>query len=686
MHDPTSEHDPSPPGWFEGRLARLDAALGRRGPYAASLVGVLMVAAALRAVYFTQLARTPGFARPLVDSTDYVARAHGVLDGTWPDGVFFLDPLYPFLLAGHFALFGDGIAGVLIAQMVLGVATVALIQTLAASFLKPSAALLAGLLAALYPVSWFFEGLVLKAAWASFSITLSLVALVRAARGGWAPAAGAGLCVGLGALLRGNLLVLVPIGAVWLATTARARVKQAAAFVGAALVAIAPVTLHNVRAGDVVLTPSNLGANLYVGNGAHNDTGTYRPPPGVRGSPVYEREDFRRRAEEARGRELAPSEVSGYWIERTLDDARADPGRVARLALRKLALVVNAVEVPDNASFARTRDEVPILRGPWPCFGVLTILATAAVVLARGRPGGRPEGGLLVAVAAALAATLVVFFVNARFRLVLVPPLVVLAASLPHALSAAWRERALVRGSLALVLAGGALFATTRDVYEERSTMLDFNAATLAFQERDWDAADRHLERALEGDPDNVRAWVLRGLVRAEQGRDAEAEATLRHALELAPRDPEVHTELGLFLGRRERLEEARTVLVRALELGARDSNTVVALADIERRQGDIDAARALLNEHLARADDDTAAWHLLGVVELEAGAPAAAEAALRQACELGPEKVIYQLHLARSLRRQGRRDEARAIYRVILATHPDDARARQALRTLGGE
>ena len=672
-------------------LRWLDRADHRLGTPLARVVAVLLVlgtAALLRWIYLAQVSETHGFGRPIVDSRGYDLQARALLAGEWPGGeVFFVDPLYSYILAGHYALFGPGQLGVAVMQMVLGIATVALVYRLAASFLRPTEALLAGLLAASYGVFFFYEALILKAAPAVFLVTAILLALVHSRGRGPLASGLSGVLLGIGILLRGNLLALLPLGCIWLAWASTnggrpsARLGRALAFVAGVALSIAPVTLHNLQAGDRVLITSNAGQNFYVGNGPHNETGSYVPPPGVRASPLYEEADFRRLAEEDAGRSLAPSEVSRFWFRQAFDFIRADPERAWWLLKRKLLLAVNHVEVPDNANFGWTQGEVPLLRAPWPTFSSLLILATAALCLRR----WSPEVLFLLGAIVTIAATLVAFFVTSRLRLTAVPALIVLAAALLGGVAECLAARRRLRLALAAILATLAVLVTQADVYDTSRTMLFYNHAALAVEEGDLVLAGEYVEASLSEDPRNWQARLLLGRVLSQRGRPEEAERELVEATRLAPKKPEAHFQLALLLAGRNELERAGKSLAAVLALDPQHDGAIIQLADVERRTGRRAAARARLLDLLERRPGKASALNVLGVIYVDERRLPEAQQALADAVRRRPENVRFRLNLARCYRLQGDDEAAAALYDAILSEHPENPEAQQGRRAVVG-
>jgi hypothetical protein len=264
-----------------------------------------------------------------------------------------------------------------------------------------------------------------------------------------------GLVAGAGALLRGNMLVLLPVFALWPLVRARrvpvqraAAWRACAAFVLGALLALAPVALRNHHVGGrFVLTTSGAGTNVYGGNNLENPFGVATEFAWVRGIPEHEAGDWRREASRRAGRELDASETSAYWMSAALESMREHPLEHARILWRKLRLTLGSYEVPDNHFIEWDARYVAMLALPWPAFAFTGTLALAGVLLflARGRHvlhAGGDAGAAreLVLVAAAYLATVVLTVTSERIRLPLVPLLAPFAGLLVvDRLATPWR-------------------------------------------------------------------------------------------------------------------------------------------------------------------------------------------------------------------------------------------------------
>jgi len=531
------------------------------------------VALAARLLYLAQLAGSPLGSHLLGDGVAYDAWARRIAAGDWLGGeVFYQAPLYPYLLAVLYGLPGFAATSVRWLQALLGAVACVLLARAGERFFDRRSGLVAGASMALYPPAIFFDGEVQKAALAFFltTVLLGLVAGFRERRGA-GRAAAIGAVVGLFALLRENALILVPLLLPWMLLApgreagGRRRFVLALAFVAGALAPLAPVALRNTAiGGEPVLTTSQLGTNFYIGNNPGAD-GRYHPLRPGRGSARYEREDAVALAEAAVGRKLSSREVSRYWLGRSLDYVRAEPGRWLALLGRKWLLVWNAREIVDTTSLEAAMDVSAWLRllGRLWHFGVLAPLAAVGLWLTRRRWRELlPLYLMLFGWAASVAA----FFVFARYRFPMVPILALFAGRGALGIWDAVRERrvASVAPALALALPLAVLANWPLDPRDPRA--VTYASLGRAMEDAgDLEGAERMLAHAVELSPRFAEAQRALGDVRLQRDELEAAEASYRAAVEADPEDAVAWNNLGVAAARRGRLGEAREAFRRAL-------------------------------------------------------------------------------------------------------------------------
>jgi 4-amino-4-deoxy-L-arabinose transferase-like glycosyltransferase len=429
MNTSNAERDPgeapargAPGGWA---IAFLDRhALG----------GVLLLAAVVRVGHLLAQFRLPLFDGLMIDSKLYDQWAQKIAAGEWLGGdrAFFMDPLYPYVLALFYRCFGHDLLVVRLFQAALGVATCGLAAAIGRRVGGRAIGTIAALLLALYQPLVFEGGEIEKTA---LGVCLLSAALALALREGIASRFAAGACLAAASLARGNLLLMAPLGALYfLADTTpdesgslpSGPARSAAVFLLGFALALSPVLWRNHRvSGQWILTTSQAGANFYLGNNPTNASGAFSPLPFVRPSPAHEEEDFRTQAETLAGKSLTPSEVSAFWFHRAIDHIGRNPGFAALVGFRKLTLFFSNLEVPDGWSMYFLRRYSPALRTAFLTFGWLLPFAVlgGATSFRRDR-----RVRLLVGFLAAYALSLVVFYVHSRYRVYALPAVAVLSA------------------------------------------------------------------------------------------------------------------------------------------------------------------------------------------------------------------------------------------------------------------
>ncbi len=501
-----------------------------------ALAGALLLALVLRALYLFQIHGHPLFSVLTGDPAVYYARALGILSGvTVPDHAFFHScPFYPFVLAG-FARITSSMDIVRAMQSLVGAASVILIFELGKLTVGRSAGIVAAFLAAIYVPFIFFEGELLEIslvlAFLEGTLILLLLARMRSSR--WLSAL-AGVLLGLAALGKPNLLLFAPIGAVWLYVTALTKRRRAAimgiVFFTAAGVTILPATIHNYRSsGDLIPVSSNGGINLFIGNhpGA---PGVFQVPPEMRFDLRLASKEV---AERSTGRPLSDGEVSDYWAGQAFRFAKSYPNAWTRQIGRKFALFWNHFEIPNHYDMNFVKRFAPVLRNPIGTFAVLAPLGILGLVLASVR---RKRTGLLIAFAVTFMVSVIPFFVTARYRLAIVPVLLVGAGFAVTEIISMVRKRswkALVAAGILLALLTAGINV---DILEFGNAQMHNTLGAILGSRGDFEAAAAEFELALDENPRDLSARYNAGLALIELGRLDEAAVHLRRAVIAHPR------------------------------------------------------------------------------------------------------------------------------------------------------
>jgi Dolichyl-phosphate-mannose-protein mannosyltransferase len=484
--------------------------------------------------------------------------------------VFHQAPLYPYGVALALGVSGRSLEAVLRLQLVAGTVQAVVVYALARCLFDVRTAVVAGVLTAVYGPLVFFQGVLLRDWLPPLLEPLALVLLLLTRRSS-SPLHGflAGAALGLAALTKETALLLFPVALAWLVFEHRhawTRVLgPATAVAGGFLLCLAPLVARNVAVGAPAFAISGSGPGSFVlGNAADAQPVGFAVPPSLK--PIMERAD---------GRTLVA-------IRETLA-THSEWTSLARLELIKLRGVIDPHEVADNASYDYGAEISPVL---WFAlgFGVLLPLGGAGLLVFARR--GRALSLLLVYMLCALFG-LVYSVVHARYRLALVPPLLVFGAAFLVWLLDELRARRLRRiaigaglvGLLALGQHGLAPLVPRGDYARPQEYLI---AAAIYEGRRDWSRAAGEMERLVaRAGGHRVLARSLptfqallghyRGLGLLEAAQPAAAEQELLRAVATDPRLPGPHFALGeMYMTQRVDAVKGRRHLERFLELAPR--------------------------------------------------------------------------------------------------------------------
>ncbi len=487
---------------------------------------ILVAAALLFRVVFWLLASKSAFLHtPVVDASffDIWARTQAA-GNVFQAQVFFKPPLYAYLLSWFYQT-GFSMTGILILQMLVGSVTVLLTFAVGRLVFTPRIAFVGALITALLPILPFFETQLLGETWTT-PLTLGALLLVLRVVAGKTQAEGrtqffAGLLMGLAALGRPNLMLLIVAVAAWQWWWGRSgrsgnRVVSPGSIgllLAGFLLAVSPATMHNLKYGEFSLISANLGPNLVAGNSDVAD-GVSAIPVGV----LWD--DLQLQSKQA-GADT-PGQASSYLTGRALKWMAANPGRALVLMGKKVLLLVNAQEGRNNINpmwFAR-EEGVFLLARWWPATWLMLPVAILGLAYYR---RWQPGGNLLLWVVLVQAAAVLPFFVNARFRSPLLPLLALFAA------------------------AGGAVLVNLWKARDRRALVvpLGFLAALFVVVNVDW--------FGLGDESWLARDWFNQGLIHSRPYADrkpdpVQAERCFRRAAELGPDEVDFNEQLGAFL------------------------------------------------------------------------------------------------------------------------------------------
>jgi tetratricopeptide (TPR) repeat protein len=663
------------------------AALRERYLWAGIIFAVALV---VRAIHIWQIDGSPFADLKLGDAEGYHLWAQKIVGGDWlGDEVFYQAPLYPYFLATIYWLLGQDVFIVRAVQILLGACSCVLIFLAGWQMLSRGAGKLAGILLALYAPAIFFDGLIQKSALDLFLLCLALWLASGLERKPtsylrWCVL---GLAMGALVLTRENALVLVAGILFWLTLRfrglGRQRLVLAILFLAGVAALLLPVALRNqLVGGEFHLTTSQLGPNFFIGNN-EGANGVYQPLLPRRGEYRFEQLDAIAVAEKAAGRSLTSREVSAYFARRSLDYIASHPGDWLKLMVRKFALAWNGMEMMDTEDQYTYASWSTLLRltGYINHFGILAPLALLGVVLTWNQRG---RIWLLHLLLALYTASLVMFYVTARYRYPMVPFLLLFAAAgvsqLPGFLRASARPR-IIECATALSLI--ALFCNWPLVNKPGArSATHFNIGAALANQGEHEQAVAHYRKSIALLPTAAAHGAL-GALLVELGHAAEAEAQLRQALRLTPDFTAARLFLCNLLFGRGKLVEAAECYQQVLRIDPENVLAHYAIGNLRFGQRDLDQAAVHYRQALSIAPDHDEAHVKLGDLLLTQGRLQKAAGHYGEAARIKPENALAHYGLGVVHERRGDSEAAVAKFEHALRLKPDFTEARQRLQEL---
>ena len=589
-------------------------------------VFVFLVVLGLRLIVLARFAESPFLVPAQGDMHFYNEWAHRILRGELTDyRAFYGLPLYAYLLAALYGLFGFSPFIPAFAQACLDAGTAAILVVLARLVFRRAAGreLLAGTAATSHRATVI--GIMAASGWAFFlpAQTYSVIlmptawlvfvfwAIVWSALRKASPPGATwfflhGLVIGVAAMGIATILFLIPllIAVVFANTTWRGRLPWLRTAGGAAIllagvgVGTSPAWIHNhVVARDPVFLSAHSGVNLWIGNNPEA-TGYPRFPLGLRAGQQAMLQDSITGAEAAAGRPLKRSEVSRFWSAKAKAYIAANPAEWLSLLGLKIANFWNAFQYDDLSIITSLREQgitLPGLR-----FGIIAVFALAGIALAwRDYPASR----WIVAAIFLHVAALLSVFVTERYRLAAVPGLLLFGAfavwRLWQTLVTAHYARAAMCIALLVI---SAVVVSARRGDAELWAVEPYNSGLQALEAGRLDAAERKLRLAHAYVPDNTELNFALGNLHLARGNRAEAAIQYRRTLMLDRGHKGSFNNLGVIALEEGRAAEAMQLFEQAIALAPRDAKTRYLLARAALAAGDLD--RALAEVEIALAID----------------------------------------------------------------------------------
>jgi tetratricopeptide (TPR) repeat protein len=553
-------------------------------PESVALLCILIVGLILRGIYLGEIVKKPDFASPEVDARFHDYWARGLVWGNWAPPTNLLDPEistspylrppgYPYFLALIYKIAGPSYMTPRLVQMGLGLVSCVLAFILGRLWFGRCTGVIFAALMNIYWIFIYFEGKLLAPVLLIFlSLCLMLALSAWRAKFTYLRTVGAGILFGLSALVRPNILLFGPAVLAWAWWLKRRRrdkhpLKVAVmGFVLAAAAVIAPVTIRNYRAADdIVLITSNAGVNLYIGNNENTDCVWPSIPIveeliGKRGWTCFDYPNIIRGVEQLQGKQMKHSEVSAYFSRKAIEFIRKNPAKALTLIGKRTLLFWGPAEISNNEVIECERKHSALLKY-LPRFPTALSLCLVGIGLLyldfRGEQKRKDKTDiqekqleasvLVILFIATYFVSYLPFFVAARFRLAIIPFLLLFASYALYRICQFIQQRNLIASICSILITIGLYTIAAKPFvpYEPDVALWHQQNADTYLRTGQTDRAIEEYLNSLRLKPDSYRTCQRLGSAFFLQKKYDKAIIHWIEAVRLKPNDHKTHALLG---------------------------------------------------------------------------------------------------------------------------------------------
>jgi tetratricopeptide (TPR) repeat protein len=496
----------------------------------------------------------------------------------------------------------------------------------------------------------------------------------------------AGIAVGLSAITRPNILIFVPFVLLWICLkfwreNKNRIVASGIFFILGMILIISPVTIRNwVVGSDFVLISSQGGMNFFIGNNPISDGKTAKA--GYVSLPLKGYKDdvwitSITLAEKSMGKKLKPSEISNFWYRQGFHFAKIYPLKFFQLLGKKLYYFWNSYEIQSNQDlyfFSRWSSLLRLLLWDWVLrfpFGIICPLSIWGMIL---NAKFWKKIFLTYAFIFSYMLSVILFFVTFRFRLPVIPFLIIFASYSIYWLIEKIKNKQYQPVLVSLSLLIPLFLVTNSNLFGVKPTDLSRNYNNLGgvYSEKGrYDLAIPTYQKGLVINPKSAELHRNLGRAYWEKGYRNEAMKEYELAINLNPKMAEAYSELGYIYGRMNRDEEAFQSNRKALELDSTEVRAHLNLAFLFEKKGLYEQAVNEYQKALVLEPEVADIHNYLGYAYARLNLKDQALVEFRKALELDPNYVDAHVNLGTIYLEGGEYQTAIVQYNTALKLNP---------------
>jgi tetratricopeptide (TPR) repeat protein len=673
---------------------------------------ILLTGLLLRGSYLLEITKNPDFGYPTIDAALNDHWARGIADNNWyvrPGGQdpkirstpYFQPPGYAYFLSLIYMSSGSSYLAARIVQMALGLINCVLAYLLGRSmFGRATGLILAGLMS-VYWIFIYFEGELLAPSLVIFgSLIMMHVLFLWINKFSYSRGIAAGITIGILALVRTNVLLFIPAVLVWAWWLSRRKNDGrrfhtvTIGFLAGCLITICPVTIRNYRvANDFVPISTNAGINLYMGNNEEANGHEPHIPNLMKMSGLdtwtcFDYPQIAHSVEKQQGREMKYSEVSSYFTDRALDYICKNPGKTLKLTLKKILLFWGHTELPNNKELNCAKIQSATLRF-LPGFsaaaasggiGLLMLICslrqkqTDSNASDDHRQRRQETSVLVVLFIACCFASYIPFFVTARFRVAIIPFLLLFGA---YGIFRIYQyiTNHNTKKAACWLLAGIGLFLLGQIPiipYQPDWVFWHNHRCNAYMLKEQFDLAVEECRKAININQFDARAHHNLAKVLNESGKTSEAITHSSKALQIKPDFMEARIDMAQMYHTQKQYDLALEHLFIALKLNPNYEKVYNGLGETYLSLNQFDQAIKQLNKSIEIDPEQFDAYRLLGRLYYQQKNYEQAFHYAQKALSINPDQFIILNRLGALYYRQKKPEKAIESFKKSLEIKPE--------------
>lgn len=610
------------------------------------LIGIFIVALAIRLLYLYQVISTPLFHGLVADADKYDNFSLQILRGNLTDkDSIYLNPFYPFFLALIYRIFDHSHLAVVLIQAIIDSLSCIVLYLLASICFNKRVATIAAFIFACYGTVVFYTATLLAPTLVIF-LALSFITTLLTAQKKQKSLIFllSGLLFGLLVAARPNVLLFIPFLLLWFFGVLKNQLgghKATQGFVFLLIGLSTVLSLITIRNYSITkrISPFSVqgGINFYIGNNPEAK-GYFMSPHGISSSPIEQIRTSVNYAAKDSGNVLTPSQASRYWLLKGLEFIKDNPFDAFALYIKKFALFWRNEELPLNIDHTYSSELVPLFRLPFFSFGIIVPFALLGIMLSLKR---KDASLLVIFFITAHMISVIIFFVTARYRAPAIPFLIIFSSYTFCYVVEKLQLKDLKAVTLSVIFLIVSFIGINKD----------FSLFTLA-------TPPVHYSNL--------------GMVYHRLGKLDESVSALKKALAIDPLCVEAHYNLGNVYTEKGLLDEAIEEYKKALHSNPDVSGVHNNLGMAYGKKGLFDEAIAHFNKALTTDENLEKVYYNRGIAYGKQGKLDESIADFKQALDLNPESAQAHFNLGITYSRKGMQDQAFSHFKQAIARDPN--------------